>query len=176
MSDGIKLLGRRTREVARNMLRPALRSILGHFTWANVPLIQVEGLKDDIHLQVEHFQNFGFSSRPHTGAEIIIVPLGGSHAHAVVVASADRNNPCPVELEPGEAAVYNSNGDYVHLRADGTTYIKTSTKTVVDSPEVHLAGEGGAKVARIGDLVKVESGSSAGEWPIISGSDKVRAN
>ncbi|MBF0247138.1 MAG: hypothetical protein HQL36_03565 [Alphaproteobacteria bacterium] len=52
----------------------------------------------------------------------------------------------------------------------------TADKVVIDSADINLGGEGGAQVARIGDMVAVSGGSSAGNWPIISGSDKVRAS
>jgi phage baseplate assembly protein gpV len=48
-------------------------------------------------------------------------------------------------------------------------------KVHVDAGAVTLGGEGGKSVARIGDLVLVSAGSSAGQWPIITGSDIVTA-
>ena len=47
----------------------------------------------------------------------------------------------------------------------------------VDADAINLAEDSGglAKVARIGDVVTVGSGSSAGDWPITSGSDVVKA-
>lgn len=47
---------------------------------------------------------------------------------------------------------------------------------VVNSDSIDLAGTGGAGLARIGDLVDVTSGSSLGQYPIITGSAKVRSN
>jgi phage baseplate assembly protein V len=43
------------------------------------------------------------------------------------------------------------------------------------SGEFNLGGPEGAPIARVGDMVTVGSGSSAGQWPITSGSSKVRA-
>lgn len=45
----------------------------------------------------------------------------------------------------------------------------------VDANNVTLGGEGGQKVARVGDKVQVAAGSSAGLWPIVEGSDIVSA-
>jgi len=50
-----------------------------------------------------------------------------------------------------------------------------SGKVVVESDDVHLGGEGGERVARVGDKVLVKSGSSKGLWPIVEGSSYVRA-
>lgn len=43
------------------------------------------------------------------------------------------------------------------------------------SGEFNLGGPEGAPIARVGDVVTVGSGSSAGTWPITSGSSKVKA-
>lgn len=48
-------------------------------------------------------------------------------------------------------------------------------KAVVTCPEIHLGDEGGPAVARVGDLVNVTFGSSAGLHPIVQGSGRVFA-
>ncbi|TVR06632.1 MAG: hypothetical protein EA385_15040 [Salinarimonadaceae bacterium] len=50
-----------------------------------------------------------------------------------------------------------------------------SLEVLVKSPKVDLGDENGPEVARIGDLVLVEYGSSAGLHPIVTGSSMVRA-
>lgn len=51
----------------------------------------------------------------------------------------------------------------------------TGNAVVNVSGSLELGGSGGQGVARIGDVVTVGSGSSAGDWPITSGSSKVKA-
>jgi phage baseplate assembly protein gpV len=51
----------------------------------------------------------------------------------------------------------------------------TAPAVIVDSPLVQLGGNGGRKVARVGDMVNVGSGSSQGLWPIVEGSGSVFA-
>ncbi|WP_248304600.1 phage baseplate assembly protein V [Breoghania sp. L-A4] len=58
--------------------------------------------------------------------------------------------------------------------ADALVKIDTP-KAVINSDAVHLGGEGGPKVARLGDNVLVGAGSSAGMWPIVEGSSRVFA-
>lgn len=43
------------------------------------------------------------------------------------------------------------------------------------APDVSLGGSSGSPVARLGDMVQVGSGSSAGLWPIVTAAAKVRA-
>jgi phage baseplate assembly protein gpV len=65
-------------------------------------------------------------------------------------------------------------GDTVIEASAGQAKV-TSPKVIVESANVQLGGDGGKQVARIGDKVHVASGSSAGMWPIVEGSEKVFA-
>lgn len=53
--------------------------------------------------------------------------------------------------------------------------IKEGGTVIVHAQKIELGGLGGKPVARIGDLVDVASGSSAGKWPIVEGSSVVNA-
>lgn len=92
--------------------------------------------------------------------------------HEVAICVADRQYRL-VGLAAGEVAIYDDLGQTITLKRDHI-HVK-SPKVVVESDDIHLGGEGGAKVARVGDKVNVGSGSSAGLWPIVEGSDKVKA-
>lgn len=58
---------------------------------------------------------------------------------------------------------------------DGVLHVQAAGKVVVDAADVSLGGEGGKRVARVGDKVHVASGSSTGFWPIVEGSSVVTA-
>lgn len=66
-------------------------------------------------------------------------------------------------------------GVSVTITKDGAVVIDAAAAVTVNAPVVNLGGEGGRPVARIGDKVAVGAGSSAGEWPIVSGSNTVFA-
>lgn len=57
----------------------------------------------------------------------------------------------------------------------GSVTIDAATNVVVNAPRIDLGGEGGRKVARIGDMVEVGHGSSSGLHPIVQGSSVVSA-
>lgn len=140
---------------------------------------QVEMLDDEVHDAVERFQNYGFTSVPHEGAEAVVVCVGGLRSHGIVIATEDRRYRLK-GLEGGEVALYDDQGQMVKLARDGI-YIETDQKVtvnadavevnaesvVVSSDDINLGGSGGAKVARIGDSVV--------GGVITSGSDKVKA-
>ena len=76
-------------------------------------------------------------------------------------------------LAEGEVALYDELGQGVVLYRDRIEV--AAPKVVVKSANVQLGADGGPAVARVGDMVNVGSGSSAGQWPIVSGSAKVSA-
>ena len=134
--------------------------------------VQVEVLADELHDEAERFQNYGFSTHPIPGAEGIIVRIGGTVSHGVIIVVDDRRYRL-TDLAQGEVALYDDLRQVVHLKRDGIL-IKSEMKVRVEAERVdviadtvNLGGEGGAGVARIGDAV------SAGV--ITGGSTKVFA-
>lgn len=93
-------------------------------------------------------------------------------ASIAVWATYDDDNGPPSEKE--DEAVWTF-GEDVRVELRGGDVRVKAPKVLVESPDVHLGGEGGKKVARIGDKVRVKTGSSAGLWEIVEGSSKVRA-
>jgi phage baseplate assembly protein gpV len=72
-----------------------------------------------------------------------------------------------------EAVLEFASGTRLTIESDRT---RLASDTVhVDAQTVTLGGEGGARVARVGDRVQVAAGSSAGLWPIVEGSQIVSA-
>lgn len=92
----------------------------------------------------------------------VLLRGGFSEANPPPSQSLDEN-----KLEFGQVTIT--------LGKDGSVTIDAATKVVVNSPKVELGGEGGPKVARLGDHVRVGYGSSAGLHPIVEGSDVVSA-
>jgi len=133
--------------------------------------------------QMERFQEYGFTSVPFPKAEAIMACVGGLRGHGVIIAVEDRRYRL-TNLIAGEVALYDDQGQAVHLKRDGI-YITTSGKVVVnatgdvdvtaggvaniDAATVNLGGAGGPAVARVGDSVNLATGV------IETGSAKVNA-
>ena len=104
----------------------------------------------------EYFQHYGFTSRPHGGAEGIIIKEGN---HIVMVASDDRRY--RIAIEEGEVALYTDEGDKAHFQR-GRIYtivageqfivntsvaqIDASTSATVTSPAVTVAASASCQV------------------------------
>lgn len=104
---------------------------------AKMQLLQIGIYADETSDKVERFQNYGFTSVPLAGAEGIIVWLGSGSDHPVCVAMDDRRYR-KRNMAPGESAMHNHVGDYIHIKADGTIEVVASTKVKVTAPDVDL--------------------------------------
>jgi phage baseplate assembly protein V len=82
----------------------------------------------------------------------------------------DHNPPSDKDTE---AVIEFASGARWTIQQDG--HRLTADNVHIDAQTVTLGGEGGEKVARVGDRVLVETGSSAGLWPIVEGSGIVSA-
>jgi phage baseplate assembly protein V len=80
---------------------------------------------------VERFQDYGFVSRPFSGAEAIVLALGGSSDHSVVVCIADRRY--RMHLAEGEVALYDDQGQYVTLARDKKITVGGCDEATVDA-------------------------------------------
>lgn len=130
--------------------------------------LQVDGLADETLPAAERFQDYGFTSRPLPGAEGLWLSVGGVRGEGVVIAVGDRRYRLK-GLAEGEVAMFDDLGQVVHLTRAGIS-IETELKVTVTAPKVvlisdnvSLGGEGGAKVARVGDAVSggvITGGSS----------------
>jgi phage baseplate assembly protein V len=122
--------------------------------------LQVTVLDGETRDAVERFQQYGFTSVPLEGAEVILLCAGGRREHAVAIAVDDRRHRLK-GLADGEVALYHKDGAKVLLKSDGS--IEISPKSGSD---VVLAG-GSAKVARKDDTTssgKLEWKNNALQW------------
>ena len=136
--------------------------------------LQVELLDGEVQDGIEHFQHYGLTSVPLSGAEAVVAFVGGLRSHGICIGTVDRRFRL-IGLQPGEVALHDDQGQKVHLTRDGIV-IETDKPVTVRSPEVlieadalDLGAAGGQPVARVGDDVNLSTGK------IISGSAKVKA-
>jgi len=147
------------RPLARRVSMMAGRAIVRLITDGDaVQLLQLGALADETLDQVEHVQPYGMTSYPKPGAEAIVLALGGVRGRTVVIMVGDRRFRLKTLVE-GEVALYDDQGQVVHLKRDR---VKLSSPTLVevDAPEINLLSDavqlgatGGKKVVLDGDPV-----------------------
>ena len=87
--------------------------------------LQLEVRRGQLVDGAEVFGRYGFTSVPHVGAEAIAVALGGNRAHTIVLAVENRQHRMK-GLAEGETAVYDDQGQAVHLKRGNIVQVVTS--------------------------------------------------
>ena len=112
--------------------------------------------------KVERFQEYGFTSVPKNGAEAVLVAVGGSREHGLVVAIDDRRYRLK-GLAAGEVALYDDQGQKVHLKRDGI-YAETDGKIeAIAGSTARIVAPGGTTLETpflkvTGDIIDQSSG------------------
>lgn len=113
------------------------------------------------------------------GQQMTMIAPGGDWSRAgLIPMTFSKANPSPSDAADANAWTFGDvrvdlAGDTVKVTAPKVEVVAESA--TIDAKSIALGGAGGDPVARVGDLVAVRSGSSAGLWPIVSGSSVVSA-
>lgn len=124
--------------------------------------VQITALAGETRDNVERFQDYGFTSVPHAGAEAVVVFAGGNRDHGIVVKVDDRRYRLK-GLAKGEVAMYSDEGDSIHFKRGRKIVVTTETaevnaavKASVTSPLVELIAA--TKVTMTTPLVEMSGG------------------
>lgn len=101
-------------------------------------LLQLSGLAGERLSKVQRLQNFGFSGHAPAGSTGVMLCVGGSRSHPVVIA-IDNGEFRPKGLEPGASAQYDMSGNFILIKGD-EIHVKHSAKVTIDAPLAHFTG------------------------------------
>lgn len=130
-------------ETALGAVRQAFRGTLNLVKSADgIQKVQVSGLADETLQDVEFMQQFGVTSVPPAGTQVVVLPIGGTTSHSIVVAT--ENGSYRIKgLQGGEVAVYDESGSSIVLRKGklieidcDVLKITAATKVDISSPLV----------------------------------------
>lgn len=119
----------------------------------NMQTMQISLLDGELLDGVERVQNYGMTSVPHPGAEAAAVFLQGDRNHGLILAVDDRRYRL-TGLEDGEVAMYDDQGQKVHLGRSKTeiTTGDTGNPVQIDTDgDVQVTAGGNAEVAAEGN-------------------------
>ena len=107
---------KQTAQSVSSSAREAFRGVLNLISSAdNIQKVQVSGLADETISDVEFMQQFGFTSVPPAGTQVVVIPVGGKTTHSVIVAT--ENGSFRVKnLQGGEVAIYDQSGSTIILK------------------------------------------------------------
>lgn len=165
---------RRQMERAAAGARLAFRGLLaGLKLTPKVQLASGEGLAGEQLDRVELMQQFGFTSAPPAGTQLIVLPLGGRSSAAVIVATEHGAYRFQLD-QAGEACLYNQWGDFVHLRADRTIRMVSQAKVLIETDQVQINAASSVTITTPQFTVDA-SGGVALNTPNVAASDNVTA-
>lgn len=102
--------------------------------------LQLQLLKREIRENVERFQQYGYTSKPHPGAEAVVVFVGGNRDHGLCIAVDDRRYRL-LGLQDGEVALYTDEGDKIHLKRNREIEVSTLKLTINATDKVEVNTE-----------------------------------
>lgn len=109
--------------------------------------LQVKLLAGEVKDGLEHFEPYGYTSHPKSGAEAVTMFLDGDRSHGVVIVVADRRYRLK-GLAAGEVALYDDQGQKIHLTRSGIVVdgagkpiaIQNTPSVTMDTPQVTMTG------------------------------------
>lgn len=125
------------RRAVQNMVSRAVLRLVNDA--GGIQAVQIGLLRGETRDNAERFQDFGFSSTPLPGAECVVVFVGGNRDHPLVVKVDDRRY--RLKANAGGATMYDAEGNYIHIKNDGTIEINSSTRVDITSPLVRMTGD-----------------------------------
>ncbi len=136
MEQFARLLAPLRRKIVLSIGRAVITAVNDDTTLQTLQLTALQGEVLDLR---ERLQEYGFTSRPHPGADAIMVSLGGNRTNTVVVAVDDRRYRMKLQNN-GDVALYTSTGNHVVLGVDGTIYIEGTDLYLNASGNLRLEG------------------------------------
>lgn len=160
MSDFSKLMGPMARRIGNMFSRGVVSS---SNAVGKMQTLQLRMMADEQKDDVEHFEPFGFTSRPLAGAEHVSLFFDGDRSHGVTLVVADRRYRL-TGLQEGEAALHDAYGNKAHFKKDGTLDVVATTKVQITSPLVTMSGDlqVAGSISAQGDISDHGSQSMAG--------------
>ncbi len=125
---------------------------------------------------------------PEIDEQVMVLSPGGELDQGIILPSLYKNNAPEnsadiqsITFQDGSKISFDRSSGSLDLNLKGDATINVTGNAQIKASSImlngttDLGGSGGKPIARVGDKVKIDSGNSAGEWPIISGSSKVKA-
>jgi len=110
-----------------------IRTILSSVTEGAIKRFAGAGRPGETFADREYLQHYGFTSRPLSGAEGILLKQGNN---IILIASDDRRY--RIVLEDGEVALYTDEGDHIHMKRGNLVEVKTRELKIIASEKVSM--------------------------------------
>ena len=104
-----------TDPLKRRILLMFARAVVGAINDSGgIQVLDLGVFEDEERDAVERFQDYGLSSNPPVGSQAIVAFFGGQRDRGIVL-RVEAPDYRPTDLEPGEVALYDKDGNYLKL-------------------------------------------------------------
>ncbi len=108
---------------------------------------------DDVPPNVRRVEPYGTSYRPpRKGFQAYMVFPAGDRSHGLCLLIGDKRY--QMDLQPGEVALHDDEGNHVHIKRGGVIEVKAATKVIAQTPLFETSGD-----AKIGGKLTVLGGA-----------------
>ncbi len=104
----------------------------GRGTLIGADTVQVQVLDDEVLAGCKRVEPYGLSYRPKSGCEVYLLFPAGDRGRGVALLMGDKRY--QLELQEGEVALHDDEGNFVKLGRGGVATVKAATKVVADTP------------------------------------------
>lgn len=134
----LRAIEKYTAPIWRRVLQTVARAVIKNsLDTGGVQKLQLLVLADELLDGVDRVQEYGFTSRPMTGAEAVMVCVGGNRDHPVVIAVDDRRYRIKA-LEEGEVAIYDDQDQKIVLKRGNKIEVTTPGEVEVNAQTVDV--------------------------------------
>lgn len=101
--------------------------------------VQVRVLDGEPLNNIDRIEPYGFSYRPKKGSRAHLFFPSGDRSYGVALVIGDKRY--QMDLQEGEVALHDDEGNHVHLKCGGIIEVKAATKVIADTPVFEATGD-----------------------------------
>jgi phage baseplate assembly protein V len=94
--------------------------------------VQARVLDSEVLSNIDRVEPYGYSYRPHPGAQTYLLFPAGERSYGVAIVIGDKQY--NMQLQEGEVAIHDDEGNHVHLRRGGNIEINANATVVIKAP------------------------------------------
>tara|TARA_Y100001968_G_scaffold328154_1_gene374755 strand:- start:701 stop:1225 length:525 start_codon:yes stop_codon:yes gene_type:complete len=136
----MRSMRRLSEKMQRGLGNLLARAVLAGVQQNRLQSLQLQLLAGEVKDGVELFEPYGLTGHALPGAEAAVAFIDGSRTHGIALVQTDRRYR-PVDLAPGEVALFNHEGTCVVLRNGGRVEMIAATEVAIQTDRLALTGD-----------------------------------
>ena len=142
----------------------------------NIQKLQVQLGQNEVRDNTPRLAEFGFTSMPPDGSDLVVLFIGGDRSNGVIIASGDIATRMK-NLQPGESALYDSLGKHVYLKVDQIEIdAKNQPVNIINATTVTVDASGTVTLNCGGNLAANVTGTATIMAPTVDVNASTAAN